>query len=117
MVHEQEQADECIMNVLRAHAAAVKQFRDIVPGGKIGMNLNAESGLPYDANSEKDKVRPGITSTPYWCDHLQIQVGITSKMHNIGGFCPFEVKLLKITVARFFFQSSYIGMGHSLGLA
>ncbi len=52
----QEQVANCIVNVLKAHAAAVKVFRKVVPGGMIAMNLNAESSLPFDASSEMDKV-------------------------------------------------------------
>lgn len=41
-------------NVLQAHAAAVKQFRALVPGGKISINLNCDwaqplTGAPSDA--------------------------------------------------------------------
>lgn len=45
------------MNVLKAHAAAVKEFRTIIPGGKISMNLNSDWYLPLDEDSELDKVR------------------------------------------------------------
>ena len=45
------------MNVLKAHAAAVKGFRKIVPGGQVSMNLNAETSLPWDASSDQDKVQ------------------------------------------------------------
>ena len=44
------------MNVLKAHAAAVKEFRAIVPGGKISMNLNSDWYLPFDEDNELDKV-------------------------------------------------------------
>lgn len=52
----QEQVANCAMNVLRSHAAAVKEFRKIVPGGKIAMNLNSDWYYPLDANNEQDKV-------------------------------------------------------------
>eukprot|EP00884_Botryococcus_braunii_P006572 jgi/Botrbrau1/15916/Bobra.40_1s0097.2 len=41
-------------NVLNAHAAAVKIFRRLVPGGKISMNLNCEWANPY-SDSPEDK--------------------------------------------------------------
>lgn len=52
----QMQVANCSMNALYAHAAAVKQFRKIVPGGKISMNLNAEWSVPFDSNNEQDLV-------------------------------------------------------------
>lgn len=53
----QEQVANSTMNVLKAHAAAVKEFRKIVPGGKISMNLNSDWYLPLDEDSELDKVK------------------------------------------------------------
>ncbi|KAK9906473.1 hypothetical protein WJX75_002508 [Coccomyxa subellipsoidea] len=50
-----EQAANCTLNVLKSHAASVKEFRKLVPGGMISMNLNAEWALPKDPNSEADK--------------------------------------------------------------
>lgn len=46
----------CSLNVLKSHAAAFKEFKELVPGGEISMNLNAEWTLPFDPNSELDKV-------------------------------------------------------------
>ena len=43
-------------NVLRAHAAAVAEFRRLVPGGRISMNLNGDWAEPY-TQSDADKVR------------------------------------------------------------
>jgi len=42
-------------NVLRAHAAAVAEFRRLVPGGRISMNINGDWAEPY-TQSEADKV-------------------------------------------------------------
>lgn len=53
----QKQTANCTLNVLKAHAAAVKEFRKIVPGGKIAMNLNSDWYYPLDENSEQDKAR------------------------------------------------------------
>ena len=47
---------ECTNNVLRAHAAAVREFRRIVPNGKIGMNLAIQWAEPR-SDSEEDRVR------------------------------------------------------------
>ena len=53
-------------NVLRAHAAAVAEFRRLVPGGRISMNLNGDWGEPY-TQSEADKVpRSGATLMLRW---------------------------------------------------
>jgi Glycosyl hydrolase family 1 len=46
----------CVRNVLLAHAAAVKQFRKRVRGGKISMNLDGDWSEPYDPSSAADKV-------------------------------------------------------------
>lgn len=51
----QAAAYSCVHNVLRAHAAAVARFRDVVPHGKISINLNCDFGTPYSA-SAADKV-------------------------------------------------------------
>jgi beta-glucosidase/6-phospho-beta-glucosidase/beta-galactosidase len=59
----QEQAANCTLNVLKSHAASVKEFRKLVPGGMISMNLNAEWALPKDPNSEADKVNQILFST------------------------------------------------------
>ncbi|EIE24321.1 glycoside hydrolase [Coccomyxa subellipsoidea C-169] len=53
-IHSHEQAANCTINVLRAHAAAVKEFRKLVPGGFVSMNINVETSLPYDSTSELD---------------------------------------------------------------
>ncbi len=53
----QRQAYNCVFNVLQAHAAAVQEFRAIVPDGKISINLNSDWGEPYNPNSAADKVR------------------------------------------------------------
>ena len=42
-------------NVLRAHAAAVAEFRRLVPGGRISMNINGDWAEPY-TQSQADKV-------------------------------------------------------------
>ena len=52
----QRQAYNCVHNVLKAHAAAVQEFRTIVPGGKISINLNSDWGEPYSKSSPADKV-------------------------------------------------------------
>ncbi len=52
----QRQAYNCVHNVLKAHAAVVQEFRTIVPGGKISINLNSDWGEPYSASSPADKV-------------------------------------------------------------
>ena len=52
----QEKLANCSVNVLKAHAAAVKEFRKYVPSGKVSMNLNVETSLPFDPTSELDKV-------------------------------------------------------------
>ena len=52
----QRQAYNCAHNVLQAHAAAVQEFRRIVPGGKISINLNSDWGEPYSQSSPADKV-------------------------------------------------------------
>lgn len=52
----QMQVANCSMNVLYAHAAAVRQFRKIVPGGKISMNINVEWSIPFDSSNEQDQV-------------------------------------------------------------
>lgn len=52
----QRQAYNCVHNVLQAHAAAVQEFRAIVPDGKISINLNSDWGEPYSASSPADKV-------------------------------------------------------------
>ncbi|BDA45965.1 beta-glucosidase 6 [Coccomyxa sp. Obi] len=54
-IRDPMQTANCSMNVLYAHAAAVKEFRKIVPGGKIAMNLNAEWSLPFDSNNVQDQ--------------------------------------------------------------
>ena len=53
----QKQAYNCVHNVLQAHAAAVQEFRAIVPGGKISINLNSDWGEPYSESSPADKVK------------------------------------------------------------
>jgi len=52
----QRQAYNCVHNVLQAHAAAVQEFRTVVPDGKISINLNSDWGEPSNKNSEADKV-------------------------------------------------------------
>ena len=47
---------ECHNNVLRAHASAVREFRRLVPNGKIGMNLAIQWAEPR-TDSEEDRVR------------------------------------------------------------
>ncbi len=53
----------CVYNVLRSHAAAVKEFRAILPRGKVGMSLVSEWAQPL-TNSTADAVRsePCVTS-------------------------------------------------------
>ena len=38
-------------NVLRAHAAAVAEFRRLVPGGRISMNINGDWAEPYTSSA------------------------------------------------------------------
>jgi hypothetical protein len=45
----------CTYHVLLAHAAAVKAFRTLVPGGKISMNINGDWSEPY-TSSPADQV-------------------------------------------------------------
>jgi beta-glucosidase len=45
----------CHNNVLRAHASAVREFRRIVPNGKIGMNLAVQWSEPR-SDSAEDRV-------------------------------------------------------------
>lgn len=54
----QRQAWNCSFNVLRAHAAAVKEFRAAVPGGRISICLNSEWAVPF-TNSAADAVSSG----------------------------------------------------------
>ena len=54
----QRQAYNCVFNVLQAHAAAVQEFRSVVPDGRISINLNSDWGEPYNPSSDADKVRP-----------------------------------------------------------
>ena len=57
----QGQAANCTINVLRAHAAAVEEFRRIVPGGKISMNLNLDHFIPFHENDELDKASTSLS--------------------------------------------------------
>lgn len=43
-------------NVLNAHAAAVREFRRLLPGGLISINLNSDWAEPLTP-SKKDQVR------------------------------------------------------------
>lgn len=58
----------CVYHVLLAHAAAVKRFRDIVPGGSISMNLNCDWAEPL-TSSAADQVtyqrRAGPRARPH----------------------------------------------------
>jgi beta-glucosidase/6-phospho-beta-glucosidase/beta-galactosidase len=47
---------QCTGNVLRAHAAAVAAFRQLVPGGRIAMALNSDWTEPL-TSSDEDKAR------------------------------------------------------------
>jgi beta-glucosidase/6-phospho-beta-glucosidase/beta-galactosidase len=49
---------DCAHNVLLAHAAAVAEFRRLVPDGKISMNINGDWAAPFDRDSAADRVRP-----------------------------------------------------------
>ena len=53
---EQGYVWECTNNVLRAHASAVREFRRLVPSGKIGMNLAVQWSEPI-SDSAEDQVR------------------------------------------------------------
>lgn len=53
---EQGYVWDCTNNVLRAHASAVREFRRIVPNGKISMNLAVQWSEPR-SDSEEDRVR------------------------------------------------------------
>jgi len=46
-----------VHNVLQAHAAAVKAFRTLMPGGKISINLNCDWAQPF-SSSGADAVSP-----------------------------------------------------------
>lgn len=65
----QKQAWNCSHNVLRAHAAAVKEFRAAVPAGRISMSLNSEWAQPL-TNSTADAVSSRVPS-------------LTEKRHNL----------------------------------
>ncbi len=47
----------CVYHVLLAHAAAVKRFRALVPGGQISMNINCDWAEPR-TSSAADQARP-----------------------------------------------------------
>lgn len=49
----------CTYHVLLAHAAAVKAFREHVPGGRISLNINGDWSQPL-TNSPQDKVGKGL---------------------------------------------------------
>ena len=55
----QAAAYRCVHNVLAAHAAAVQRFRELVPRGKISINLNCDFGTPY-SSSAADQVRRAV---------------------------------------------------------
>ncbi|CAL8463585.1 g3119 [Coccomyxa elongata] len=60
-LNDKAQAWNCVYNVLQAHAAAVKQFRALMPGAKISMNLNCDWGQPLsgsqaDADAAQRKI-------------------------------------------------------------
>ncbi len=46
-------------NVLRAHAAAVAAFRQLVPGGRIAMALNSDWTEPLTSSAEDKARAPG----------------------------------------------------------
>jgi beta-glucosidase/6-phospho-beta-glucosidase/beta-galactosidase len=50
---------KCTYHVLLAHAAAVKAFRQHVPGGRISLNINGDWSQPL-TNSPADKVCPAL---------------------------------------------------------
>ena len=45
-----------VYNILNAHAAAVKHFRDLVPDGFITSNFACEWVIPRNASSAADRV-------------------------------------------------------------
>ena len=47
----------CVYTVLLAHAEAAKQFRALVPGGKLSINLNCDFAEPLTRNP-RDVVQP-----------------------------------------------------------
>ena len=53
---KQAAAYACVHNVLAAHAAAVARFRELVPHGRISINLNCDFGTPYNGASAADQV-------------------------------------------------------------
>lgn len=63
MPFSQSAAYSCVQNVLQAHAAAVQRFRQLVPSGKISINLNCDFGTPY-SSSAADQVRAMHASRP-----------------------------------------------------
>ena len=60
---------DCTNNVLRAHASAVREFRSIVPNGKIGMNLAVQWSEPL-SDSEEDRVRAWQAAFTAGCNHM-----------------------------------------------
>jgi len=74
----------CHNNVLRAHASAVREFRRIVPNGKIGMNLAIQWSEPR-SDSAEDRVRrrpalsaagpPGRARRPHAASELPAHAG------------------------------------------
>ncbi len=50
---------QCTGNVLRAHAAAVAAFRQLVPGGRIAMALNSDWTEPLTSSAEDKARAPG----------------------------------------------------------
>jgi hypothetical protein len=55
---------QCTGNVLRAHAAAVAAFRQLVPGGRIAMALNSDWTEPLTSSAE-DKARLSAHAAAY----------------------------------------------------
>ncbi|CAL8468095.1 g7634 [Coccomyxa elongata] len=72
-IKDLRQAWNCSYNVLRAHAAVVKEFRALVPGGRICMCLNSEWAVPLtnstadvDAAQRKMEAELGIFADPIY---------------------------------------------------
>eukprot|EP00884_Botryococcus_braunii_P008097 jgi/Botrbrau1/17289/Bobra.0015s0046.1 len=57
----------CTYHVLLAHAAAVKAFRALVPGGKISMNINGDWSEPYSTSAADQEAA---------ARHMEFQIAI-----------------------------------------
>ena len=71
-------------NVLRAHAAAVAEFRRLVPGGRISMNLNGDWAEPYTQSDDDKVLRHSHSSTlqqSHGCNQVCLFLGMMLALH------------------------------------